>query len=85
VPNGVTAVSVTAVLTWFRMAGLAVAVSAGVPTVKPAAVMVVLAAESATPRSYCRFRGFSFLFFAIILCHIMLPYLLGQPKYQLRV
>ena len=85
VPNGVTAVSVTAVLTWFTIAGSLVAVSTGVPTVKPAAVIAVLAVESAVPRSYCRFSGFSFLFLAIILCHIMLPYLLEQPMYQLRV
>ena len=59
VPNGVTVVSVTAVLTWFRIAALLVAVSTGVPSVKAAAVIVALAVESAVPCSYCWFSGFS--------------------------
>ena len=52
-------VSVNAVLTLFKSAATAVGVSVGVPTTKPAAVIVVLAAESATPCSYRRLRSFS--------------------------
>jgi len=36
-----------------------ISVSVGAPTIKPAAVIVVLAAESATPCSYRRLRSFS--------------------------
>ena len=85
VPKGVTAVSVKAVLTVFRSPGTAVAVSTGVPTVKPAEVIVVLAAESAAPCCYCRLSGFSILLFTSIIGHIKLPCLLEQPMYQLRV
>jgi hypothetical protein len=60
-------------------------VSTGVPTVKPAAVIVALAVESAVPCGYCRLSCFSVLLLAIILCHIMLPNLLEQPMYRLRV
>jgi hypothetical protein len=81
----VTAASVKAVLTLFKSAATVVAVSTGVPTVKPAAVIVALAAESAVPCCYCRFRSFSILLFAIFNRHIMLPYLLEQPMYLLRV
>ena len=58
-PNGVRVVSVNAVLTLFKSASTAVAVSVVVPTVKPAAVMVALAVESAVPCSYRRLRSFS--------------------------
>ena len=85
VPSGVTAVSVKAVLPCFKVAALSVAVSTGVPTVKPAAVIVALAVESAVPCCYSRLSSFSILLFTIIDCHIMLPYLLEQPMYLLRV
>ena len=72
VPKGVTVVSVKAVLTVLRVAGAAagvfstkgsaptvIEVSVGAPTIKPAEVRVVLAAESAAPCCYCRLSGFS--------------------------
>jgi len=65
-------VSVNAILTVLRVAGAAagvfstkgptptvIAVSVGVPTVKPAEVMVALAVESAVPCSYRRLGRFS--------------------------
>ena len=71
-PNGVRVVSVRAVLIVLRVAGAAAAVfstkgptptvievSVGVPTIKPAAVIVALAVESAVPCSYCRLGRFS--------------------------
>jgi hypothetical protein len=93
VPSGVTAVSVKAVLTVLRDAGVplpppsptVIAVSTGVPTTKPAAVIAVLAAESAVPCCYSRLSVFSILLFTSIFGHIMLPYLLKQPMYQLHV
>jgi hypothetical protein len=83
-------VSVKAVLTVLRVVGDAlpppsptvIAVSIGVPTTKPAEVMVVLAAESAVPCSYCGFSFFSFTlctFTAVIGCHIMRSNLLEPP------
>ena len=71
-PSGVRVVSVRAVLIVLRVAGAAaplgsvkgatpsvIEVLVTVPTVKPAAVIVALAVESAVPCSYRRLRSFS--------------------------
>jgi hypothetical protein len=86
VPNIVTVVSVIAGVTTSFKPAVCVGVVVTDPTVNPAPVIVELAVALAVPFSYCRLSSFSFRLwtFIVVNCHVMLPYLLGQPKYRLR-
>ena len=86
VPKIATVVSVIAGVTTSFRPEFCVGVVVTDPTTKPAPVIVELAVALAVPFSYCRLSSFSFRLwtFAIISCHVTLPYLLKQPMYQLR-
>jgi hypothetical protein len=86
VPRRVTVSSVRAGVTTSFKPAVCVGVVVTEPTTKPALVIVVLAVALAVPCSYCRLSSFSFRLwtFIVVNCHVMLPYLLGQPMYQLR-